>query len=106
MAQARQALRNVAAIFEAAPGQSSLLNATECMVALANISDYANVNKAYAAAFEGAGAFPARAAFQVAALPKAARVEIKCTGVMHDHDAAIMPPSIQSTLAALGPVLV
>jgi len=84
-AQAVQALRNVAAIFEAAPGPSSLLNATECLVALANISDYANVNKAYVAAFKGADAFPARAAFQVAALPKAALVEVKCTGVMHDR---------------------
>lgn len=83
--QATRALANVAAIFKAAQKwlgpQFSLLNATECLVALADIADYAEVNKVYAAAFDGATAFPARAAFQVGALPKNARVEVKCTGV-------------------------
>lgn len=85
MPQATQALANVAAIFEAAQKwtgpQFSIFNATECLVALADIADYAEVNKAYAAAFDGATAFPARAAFQVGKLPKDARVEVKCTGV-------------------------
>jgi len=97
-AQAQQALRNVAAIFQAAPQPLSLLNVTECMVALADIHDYEDVNKAYAAAFEGADAFPARAAFQVAALPKAARVEVKCTGVTDGHPGSSVHFGMQSGL--------
>jgi len=84
--QATQALANVAAIFDAAQNVSghrfSIRNATECVVALADIDDYAEVNKVYTSAFSGAHAFPARAAFQVGALPKNARVEVKCTGVI------------------------
>jgi len=74
------------------------LNATECLVALANLSDYAEVNRFYAAAFSGADAFPARAAFQVVELPKAALVEIKCTGVSH-HVVVATPKAP----AAIGP---
>ncbi|WP_374945984.1 Rid family hydrolase [Agreia sp.] len=43
---------------------------------LADIADFAVVNEAYAEVFDGA-VLPARAAYQVAALPKGARVEIE-----------------------------
>jgi 2-iminobutanoate/2-iminopropanoate deaminase len=45
-------------------------------VLLTDIADFVIVNEAYAEAFTGA-VLPARAAYQVAALPRGARVEIE-----------------------------
>ena len=49
-------------------------------VLLADISDFAAMNAVYAEFFKEP--FPARAAFQVAALPKGARVEIEAVAVI------------------------
>jgi reactive intermediate/imine deaminase len=50
-------------------------------VFLADLGDFAKVNALYAEVF-GAGVSPARACVEVAALPKAARVEIDCIAVL------------------------
>lgn len=46
---------------------------------LADIAEFGAMNEAYAEFF--AAPYPARAAFQVAALPKAAKVEIEAVAV-------------------------
>ncbi len=71
-AEAEQALRNLAAVLEAAG--SALVHAVKTTVYLADLNDYAAVNEVYARHFRAP--FPARSAVQVARLPKDARVEI------------------------------
>jgi 2-iminobutanoate/2-iminopropanoate deaminase len=77
--EARQALRNGAAILEAAG--SGIGHVVKTTVLLADIADFAVVNEVYAEVFSG-GVLPARAAYQVAALPKGARVEIEFVGAV------------------------
>jgi 2-iminobutanoate/2-iminopropanoate deaminase len=73
--QARQVLRNLAAVLEA--GGSGLGRVVKTTVFLVDMADFAAVNAVYAEAF---GAHrPARATVAVAALPKGARVEIDAT---------------------------
>ena len=72
--EAAQALRNGAAVLEAAGSSVQLVVKTT--VLLADIADFSVVNEAYAEVFSG-GVLPARAAYQVAALPRGARVEIE-----------------------------
>ena len=67
----------IAAILkEAGLGFEHVVQAT---VYLADIADFAAMNEVYAEFFEAP--YPARAAFQVAALPKNAKVEIAVTAV-------------------------
>lgn len=76
--QTRQSLTNIRNILaEAGAEMSSVVKTT---VLLADIGDFAAMNEVYAQFFEAP--FPARAAFQVAALPKAALVEIEAVAVM------------------------
>ena len=76
-AQTRQSLTNIKNILaEAGTDMSAVVKTT---VLLANIADFAAMNEVYAEFFTAP--FPARAAFQVAALPKAALVEIECVAV-------------------------
>jgi 2-iminobutanoate/2-iminopropanoate deaminase len=71
--QTRQALKNVKAILtEAGLGMENVVKAT---VFLASMDDFQAMNKVYAEYF--ANEPPARAAFEVAALPLGARVEIE-----------------------------
>jgi 2-iminobutanoate/2-iminopropanoate deaminase len=72
--EAVQSLENARAILDAAG--SSMERVVKTTVLLADIADFAVVNEAYAEAFGGA-VLPARAAYQVAALPRGARVEIE-----------------------------
>ena len=53
----------------------SMANVVKTTVLLNNIADFGAMNEVYATFFEGA--CPARAAFEVAALPKGALVEIE-----------------------------
>lgn len=71
--QAHIALQNLKAIAEAAG--SSLDKAIKITVFLANIADFQAVNAVYAEYFKEP--FPARSAFQVAALPLGASLEIE-----------------------------
>lgn len=76
-AQTRQSLENIKAILAASGlGMDAVIKTT---VLLADINDFAAMNAVYAEYFTGV--CPARAAFQVAALPKAARVEIEAVAV-------------------------
>jgi len=71
--EARQCLENVKAVLEAAG--TSLDKAVKATVFLADIKDFAAVNEVYATFFKENP--PARSAYQVAALPLGARVEIE-----------------------------
>ena len=77
-AQAEQALTNIAAILgEVGATMQQVVKST---VLLADINDFAEVNEVYAGHFEAP--YPARSAFQVAALPKGALVEIEVIAVL------------------------
>ena len=77
-AQTRQSLTNIRSILEAAGADMSKVVKTT--VLLKNIADFAAMNEVYAQFF--CEPYPARAAFQVAALPKDALVEIECVAVL------------------------
>ena len=77
-AQTRQSLTNIRSILEAVGADMSKVVKTT--VLLKNIADFAAMNEVYAEFF--AAPYPARAAFQVAALPKDALVEIECVAVI------------------------
>ncbi|WDZ80764.1 RidA family protein (plasmid) [Ensifer adhaerens] len=73
IAQADQCLKNLAAI--AAAAGTSLANAVKTTVLLTDLGNFAEINKVYAGFF--AKPFPARACYEVSALPKGAKVEIE-----------------------------
>ena len=75
--QTRQSLTNIKNILAAAG--ASMNDVVKTTVMLKNIGDFAAMNAVYAEFF--AEPFPARAAYQVAALPKDALVEIECIAV-------------------------
>lgn len=72
--QTRQSLENVKAILESAG--CTMDDVVKTTVYLNDIADFAKMNGVYAEFFNE-GNYPARSAFQVAALPKAALVEIE-----------------------------
>ena len=75
--QTRQSLTNIKNILkEAGADMSDVVKTT---VLLKDIADFAAMNKVYAEFFTEA--YPARAAFQVAAIPKGALVEIEAVAV-------------------------
>lgn len=71
--QTRQSLANIKSILES--GGLNMSNVVKVTVLLQDIADFAAMNEVYGTFFEGD--CPARAAYQVAALPKAALVEIE-----------------------------
>jgi 2-iminobutanoate/2-iminopropanoate deaminase len=71
--RAHQAIKNLIAIIEAAGG--SLDNVVKTTVFLADIGDFQAVNAVYVEYFSSP--FPARSAYQVAALPLGADIEIE-----------------------------
>ena len=72
-AQARQVFDNLSAVAQAAGG--SLDDIVKLTILLADLADFAKVNDIMATFF--AAPYPARATYQVAALPKAARIEVE-----------------------------
>ncbi len=76
-AQTRQSLTNVRSILEAAG--YTMADVVKVTVLLADISEFAAMNAVYAEFFSEP--FPARAAYQVAAVPKGAKVEIEAIAV-------------------------
>ena len=75
--QSRQALKNLGAILEAAGmGYADVVKTT---VLLADIADFAAMNAVYSEFFTGDK--PARACFQVAALPMGVKVEVEAVAV-------------------------
>ena len=71
--QTRQSLANIQSIL--ASDGLTMANVVKTTVLLKNIGDFGAMNKVYATFFEGE--CPARAAFEVAAIPKGALVEIE-----------------------------
>ena len=71
--QTRQSLTNIKSILGS--DGLSMANVVKTTVLLQNISDFGAMNEVYATFFTGA--CPARAAFEVAALPKDALIEIE-----------------------------
>ena len=76
--EAKQALSNIQAIVASAGG--SLDNVVKTTILLADIEDFKAVNEVYGRFFSSEP--PARAAFQVAALPLEARIEIEAIAVL------------------------
>ena len=76
-AQTRQSLTNMKNILNAAG--ADMCDVVKTTVLLADIADFAAMNAVYAEFFSAP--YPARAAFQVACLPKNALVEIECVAV-------------------------
>lgn len=77
VSQTRQSLTNLKAILQEAG--YSMANVVKTTVYLADIGEFGAMNEVYAEFFTAP--YPARAAFQVAALPQNARVEIECVAV-------------------------
>jgi reactive intermediate/imine deaminase len=73
-AELRRVFDNLQAIAEAAGG--SLANVVKLTVFLTDLGHFAKANEIMATYFEQP--YPARAALQVSALPKGARVEMEC----------------------------
>ncbi|XP_075995635.1 2-iminobutanoate/2-iminopropanoate deaminase isoform X2 [Genypterus blacodes] len=77
-AQTKQALVNMGEILKAAG--CNYTNVVKTTVLLADINDFNNVNEIYKTFFTSN--FPARAAYQVAALPRGGLVEIEAVAVL------------------------
>lgn len=71
--QTARVLQNIQGVLEAAGG--SLGSVVKTTVFLSDMNDFAAMNKAYGSFFDSVP--PARSAFQVARLPKDARIEIE-----------------------------
>jgi 2-iminobutanoate/2-iminopropanoate deaminase len=76
--QAEQAVKNVAAILNAAGTDAS--HVVKTTVYLTNMENFAILNEVYSTLFEAP--FPARSAVAVAALPKGGLVEIEVIAVL------------------------
>ena len=77
-AQFEQVFRNLTAVLEASG--SNVENMVKATVFLADMNDYNKMNELYRAKFKGDP--PARTTVQVAALPRAARMEIEAIAVL------------------------
>ena len=77
-AQTRQNLTNIREILKA--GGADMSHVVKTTILLKDIADFAAMNEVYAEFFTEP--YPARAAFQAAALPKGALVEIEAIAVL------------------------
>lgn len=71
--QMKQCIRNIEAIAQAAGTQLS--KTVKTTILLTDLSGFAAINEAYGAFF--AAPYPARATFEVSALPRGAKVEVE-----------------------------
>ena len=76
--QTRQSLTHIKNILQSAG--ADMKDVVKTTVLLADIADFTAMNEVYAEFFEEP--YPARAAFQAAALPKGAKVEIEAIAVV------------------------
>ena len=76
--QAHQVFRNLRAV--AAAAGATLNDVVKLSILMADIGEFAKVNEIMATYFQAP--YPARATYQVAALPRAARIEIEATAVV------------------------
>ena len=72
-AQAHQVFRNLRAVAQAAGGE--LDDVVKLTILMADLADFGKVNEIMATYFKAP--YPARATYQVAALPKAAELEVE-----------------------------
>ncbi len=72
-AQTKQSLTNIKNILESEG--YTMADVVKTTVLLTDIAEFADMNEVYGTFFEGA--FPARSAFQVVAVPKGAKLEIE-----------------------------
>ena len=72
-AQTRRSMENIAAILEAAG--TDLSKVVKTTILTTDLSDFGAINEVYGTFFQGVA--PARACYQVAALPKGAKIEIE-----------------------------
>lgn len=79
--QTEQVMANIEAILKAAG--ANWQNVVKTSVFLADMNDFAAMNTIYARYFDPATA-PARAAVQVARLPKDVRIEIECIAMIEE----------------------
>jgi reactive intermediate/imine deaminase len=77
-AQAHQLFKNLRAVAQAAGGE--LADIVKLTIMLTDLADFAKVNEIMAAYFKPP--YPARATYQVAALPKGARIEVEGIAVL------------------------
>jgi 2-iminobutanoate/2-iminopropanoate deaminase len=75
--QTRLVLKNLKAVLEA--GGSSLDKAVKCTVFLQDMNDFSKMNEVYSEFFKPP--YPARAAVQVARLPRDVKVEVEAVAV-------------------------
>jgi reactive intermediate/imine deaminase len=80
-AQAHRVLANLRAVSEAAGGK--LDDIVKLTLLLADLADFAKVNEIMASYFSAP--YPARATYQVAALPRGARLEIEAILVLPEQ---------------------
>jgi reactive intermediate/imine deaminase len=83
-AQTHQVFRNLRAVAQAAGGE--LDDVVKLTIMLADLADFAKVNEIMASYFRPP--YPARATYQVAALPRAARIEVEGILVLTPSGAA------------------
>jgi reactive intermediate/imine deaminase len=83
-AQTHQVFRNLRAVAQAAGGE--LDDVVKLSIMLADLADFAKVNEIMASYFKPP--YPARATYQVAALPRAARIEVEGILVLTPSGAA------------------
>jgi len=76
--QAHQVFRNLRAV--AAAAGATLNDIAKLSILMADIGEFAKVNEIMASYFDAP--YPARATYQVAALPRGARIEVEATLVM------------------------
>ena len=79
-AQAHRVFRNLQAVAEAAGGK--LDDVTKLSILLVDLAEFAKVNEIMAAYFTAP--YPARATYQVAGLPRGARIEVDAILVLGD----------------------
>jgi reactive intermediate/imine deaminase len=77
-AQTHQLFKNLRAVAQAAGGE--LADIVKLTIMLADLADFAKVNEIMTAYFTPP--YPARATYQVAALPKGARIEVEGIAVL------------------------
>ena len=75
--QTRKAFENIGVLLEAS--DLTYDDIVKTTVLLADMNDFSKVNEEYAKYFNGI--FPARSCFEVAKLPKNAKVEIECIAI-------------------------
>jgi reactive intermediate/imine deaminase len=79
-AQARQVFANLRAVAVAAAAGATLNDIVKITILMTDLSEFAKVNDIMAAHFDAP--YPARATYQVAALPRGARIEVEAVLVL------------------------